>query len=346
MISADLKFWGPTLLATALLANLLGRAMIAYNIEDIPSDRSSHSVPTPRGAGAGIVIAFFAFCFFVIAWRGLAGAAADTLILAGLALLLNAFTGAIDDVRGLAARTRLIVQVLAAAMVIEGGISITRVSLPIEGEVYLGVSGVVLSLFWLVGYTNAYNFMDGMNGLAGITAVIIAATLAVVSWQPAPPLAILAAGLAAALVGFIPLNYPQARIFLGDVGSQFIGLLLAIFALLAHEWGNLSLWAIPILFFCHLFDTGLTLLRRLARGENLFKAHREHLFQLLQRSGLSHAGVTGLYVLCTLLQGVCVVLLEGASAEAHLTVLGGFILLGTVYAVWVHRRFARLGEAE
>ncbi len=344
MISADFYFWTLTLLATALVSHLLGRAMIAYNIEDIPSDRSSHTVPTPRGAGAGVVVAFFAFCFFTAVMRGTVDMDADLLILSGLALLLNAFTGAIDDVRGLAARTRLVVQNLAALMVITGGVVLTKLSLPLQGEVALGFSGVVLTLFWIVGYTNAFNFMDGMNGLAALTAIIIAATLGVTCWQAAPQLSMIAFGLAAAITGFVPLNYPQARIFMGDVGSQFIGLLLAILAILAHEWGKLSLWAIPILFFSHLFDTSLTLLRRLARGENLFQAHREHLFQLLQRSGLSHAKVTALYVMVTAMQGFSVIFLQGRSAEAHLTVLSGFIALGTLYAVWVHRRFARQGS--
>jgi UDP-GlcNAc:undecaprenyl-phosphate GlcNAc-1-phosphate transferase len=274
------------------------RLMIAYPILDHPNERSAHARPTPRGGGVGVVIAFMVGMVVLYgvadfariadhAFLGVIGAAAA---IAGVAL--------VDDMRDLSARLRLLAQCGAALVALATGLVVTRVALPWFGVVELGWLGPVLTLVWIVGCTNAVNFMDGLDGLVAGTLFIVAAALAAIAAEQAGWFVYAAAlFLAAGFAGFLPFNIHPARIFMGDVGSQFAGFILAILAVAASRFDGqqLSFLIVPLLMFGLLFDAAFTLARRAAMGERLAEGHRTHLYQLAQRSGVPVRAVAGVH---------------------------------------------------
>lgn len=280
----------------AAIAALLAWAMARGRVlVDLPNERSSHVAPTPRGGGVGIVVA--TLIGWLLFWRaGFATRPAGSAEFAlALGAIVVALAGLLDDRRAQPAAIKLGAQAIAAALALGGGLVVERVALPGFGVVELGVLGYGLSFLWLVGLTNAFNFMDGLDGLAAGTAVIAAIFLAVVAQLVGDgPTAALAWSLAAASLGFLALNRPPARIFMGDVGSQFLGFAFAGLGLLLARRAPAGVTAlvVPLLLFHFLFDTIVTAASRARLGAPIWQAHREHLYQRLNRTGLDHAGVT------------------------------------------------------
>ena len=270
---------------------------------DVPNERSSHTVPTPRGGGlaiAGMVLLglpVLAWLSGNFSWR-----AVLTYLVAG-ALITG--VGWMDDRRSLSARFRLGVHIVAAVMAIAGLGFFTTLTLPFGVSLHLGWLGLPLVLVWIVGLTNAYNFMDGIDGLAGGQAVVAGAFWVVVGWRDQLTLAA-GVGLltAAASLGFLSHNWPPARIFMGDAGSGFLGCTFALLPTLASTSEPRLLLAGALVMWPFIFDTAITLLRRLRRRENIFQAHRSHLYQRLVIAGRSHAAVTSLYLGLALLGGL------------------------------------------
>jgi UDP-N-acetylmuramyl pentapeptide phosphotransferase/UDP-N-acetylglucosamine-1-phosphate transferase len=249
--------------STGLLATWLPRV----GLLDVPNHRSSHARPTPRGGGLGVIAGVAA---------GLAVSPPGSTLAVGLVgALLLAAVGLVDDVRSLPATHRLAVQLvvsLVAAIVAVGTADLGGVG---------GVAVALVAALWLSGYVNVFNFMDGANGLAGLNAVIAGATYAWVGHAEGSP-ALLVGGsvLLGAAAGFLPWNFPRARIFLGDVGSYSIGFLVAWLTLVGLLTTDRPAWCVaPVLVV--LLDTGLTLARRARRGVPLTEAHREHVYQRL-----------------------------------------------------------------
>jgi UDP-GlcNAc:undecaprenyl-phosphate GlcNAc-1-phosphate transferase len=284
------------LLALAAIAATIAWAMARWRpLMDAPNARSSHVLPTPRGGGIGIVVAtLIGWITFWSAGFASRPAGMPEFGLAAGAVIV-ALAGLADDRRALSAAPKLGAQALAALLAVACGLSFERVPLPVIGMVELGWLGPVLTFVWLVGLTNAFNFMDGLDGLAAGTATIAATFLALAAHLlQAGPVAALAWSLAAGSAGFLLLNKPPARIFMGDVGSQFLGFAFAgLGVLLAARGGDGgAAFVVPILLAHFLFDTIYTALRRARRGARLWEAHREHLYQRLNATGASHAWVT------------------------------------------------------
>ena len=152
-----------------------------------------------------------------------------------------------------------------------------------------------MTVVWIVAATNAMNFIDGLNGLAsGVAALTCVALAGIGAWLGAPFIYFSALILLAGILGFMPFNFPNAQIFMGDVGSQFCGFLLAVLAVAAGRFDavELSIVIVPMLIFGVLFDVAFTLLRRFMAGERLSEAHRGHLYQLAHRSGVAAVSVT------------------------------------------------------
>jgi len=171
------------------------------------------------------------------------------------------------------------------------------VDLPFVGSVHWGWLGVPLAFFWVVGLTNAYNFMDGIDGLAGSQAVIAGDAWAGLGWLRGEPLvSLLGLLVAGSSLGFLLHNWPPARIFMGDVGSAFLGFTFAALAVVAALQNPRFAVAGILLVWPFVFDTSFTLVRRLCHRENVFAAHRSHLYQRLVIAGYSHRTVTLLYV--------------------------------------------------
>lgn len=284
------------LLALGSIATAIAWAMAHWRpLMDAPNARSSHVLATPRGGGIGIVIA--AVCGWVLFWnagfasRAISGAEHGLLVGA----LIVAAAGLADDWRAQRAVVKFGAQAVAAITAIALGLGLHEVNLPGLGAVSLGIAGPIVTFIWLVGMTNAFNFMDGLDGLAATTATIAAIALALAAHILGDgPTAALAWSLAAASAGFLVLNRPPARIFMGDVGSQFLGFAFAGIGVLLARRGSPGVAAlvVPLLLFHFLFDTVITAMARARRGAALWQAHREHLYQRLNRSGLDHGGVT------------------------------------------------------
>lgn len=276
--------------------------------------RSSHVEATPRSGGIAIFIAW-ALLLLICSVTYPFFSYADSFVFPNgfIALLLSsslAFAlGVFDDRYTLPARYKLVLQVFAAAIfvVLFGGLK--HITLPLIGATELGAFGIAIGIFWIVALMNAFNFMDGLNGIAGIAAILVLASLAIVcAGIGAFALAMVSGGLCFAITGFAWSNFPKGKIFLGDGGSLFIAFVIAILALLATNAQEIfatekriSALFVPIAFMPFLFDVAFTLVHRSMRGQTVFDAHREHIYQLLTDLGVSHVGVTSLYVVMTLL---------------------------------------------
>jgi UDP-GlcNAc:undecaprenyl-phosphate GlcNAc-1-phosphate transferase len=297
LISAVLQHLGFALLLAAISAGVV-RAMIAFPILDHPNARSAHARPTPRGGGLGAVVAFVAgmgVLFLAARFARIADAQFLGVIAASVAI---AGVGLVDDMRHLSARLRLGAQGAAALVAIGSGLVVTKLALPWIGVVELGWLGPVFTLLWIVGCTNAVNFMDGSDGLVGGAVLVIAVALAVIAAEQAAWFVYAASlFLAAGFAGFVPFNLHPARIFMGDVGSQFAGFMLAVLAVAAARFDGqqLSFLIVPLLMFGLLFDAAFTLARRALIGARLAEGHRTHLYQLAQRSGMGVRAVAAVH---------------------------------------------------
>ncbi|MEI2415765.1 glycosyltransferase family 4 protein [Orrella sp. JC864] len=286
--SSPWMLWlGPAALAAWALTGLARRYALARNVMDVPNGRSSHSQPTPRGGGLGFVLAYLAALALLAPMGGWPAGQVWSLAAAGAWV---AAVGALDDHRPVPARWRLLAHILGAALVLHG------IGLPaaLSGQHWLpgwlAAPVLVLALAWGL---NLYNFMDGIDGLAAIEAVSVAGLGALLSAAAgAGLLAGLAGLLACTVLGFLPWNFPRARIFMGDGGSGFLGLMLGGLCLLAAAWSAELMWAWLILPGVFVADATVTLLRRLLRGEALHQAHRTHAYQYAARRWRSHPRVT------------------------------------------------------
>lgn len=286
---------------------------------DHPGQRRSHRVPTPRGGGIGIVATVLAGLLVAAAFAGaLSGA---LLAIAGAVALVGA-VGWIDDHGGFAARWRLAAHLLAALLLLAPALFAQssdfadavdlRTTWPLLA---FAAAFAVLLVVWSI---NLHNFMDGIDGLLAVQAIYVFAVAAAsfcMAGRSAAAIGTLAC--AAATAGFLPFNFPRARIFMGDVGSGVLGLLvgIAVLVLLATPRVALATGAIA----CSAFvaDATCTLLSRMLRGRRWYSAHREHLYQWLVRSGFSHARVVALYTGWNVLIALPVILWINRSVDAR-----------------------------
>lgn len=261
---------------------------------DLPGRRRSHRSPTPRGGGIGIPLALLACAVAGIAvLPGLLHPPARAPALLAAALLV-AVAGWIDDHGGLDARWRLLAHLAAAALLLVAGPGATLLApLPAAAALALGLLLAVGIAWWI----NLHNFMDGIDGLLATQALFVLGVLAWLLQRAGAPPATTAwtAAFAAAAAGFLPFNFPRARIFMGDVGSGVLGLLVAV--ALLWQLATPAIASASGLLLCSAFvtDATCTLLSRMLHGRRWYSAHREHLYQWLVRCGWSHARVVALY---------------------------------------------------
>lgn len=301
----------------------------ALRILDEPNARSLHSAPVPRTGGVGVLVGVAAGLGLTLPWLGTPTAfwpVAATALLAAVSLL--------DDRRHVPARYRLAAQVAAAGLVMVGGVAWQVSGLPGLGGVALpGWLVPLITIGFVVWMTNLYNFMDGMDGLAGGMAVLGFGGLAVLgALGGAPDFALVAAVIAAAAAGFLPHNLPRAGIFLGDVGSAVLGFWAALLVLWGAGRGLFPLWAGLLVFSPFLVDATWTLLGRLARAEAVWRAHREHHYQRLVLAGWSaRRTLAWAYVLMTAAAASAVGARDLSSREQWLLLAGWAGVYGLVH---------------
>ena len=281
---------GAVLAASLIGTGLLRRYALRRNVVDIPNDRSSHRVPTPRGGGVAIVVSFLAGLAVVAATGLVDGRTAWALAGAGA---LVATVGFLDDHGHVAAGWRLLAHFAAAgwALLALGGLPPL---VALGATMHLGWFGNALCAIALVWLLNLYNFMDGIDGIAALETVTVCVA-AIVVYQvraPSPAEWRSPALLAAATLGFLAWNRPPARIFMGDAGSGFLGIVLGVLALRAAQLVPALLWSWIILLGGFVADATVTLLRRVSRGEKMHEAHRSHAYQHAAVRFGSHARVT------------------------------------------------------
>ena len=285
----SIVFLFAVLLCAAALTRSIRSYALRHSIVDVPNARSSHSVPTPRGGGVSIVLmALAALCVAGLS-RWIQSDVVVALMVGGL---LVAGIGWLDDRSHVPARWRLLVHFVAAAWVVMDAGWVTTLPMP-GGEFALGWLAAPLGVLWVAWVLNLYNFMDGIDGIAGIEAVTVSGVASVLLWLAQEPgLAFVVAAVGAASLGFLAWNWPPAKVFMGDAGSAFLGFTFASLALVTHAQGALVIWPWLILLGVFLVDATLTLVRRLARREKVYEAHRSHAYQHAARALGSHRPVT------------------------------------------------------
>ena len=300
----------------AVLSALLARAMIRAGPLDTPGPRSAHAAPVPRGGGVGVMAAFL-LGVPIAAWlHGGVPAWPMAGLLGGTALL--AAVAWIDDVRQFPPAAKLLAQIVAISVVLWG-----------IGALPAGGWGRALGFAWLLFATNALNFIDGLNGLAGGSMALCALFIGLTAASPLQQ----GAGclLAAGLLGFLPFNMPRARLFLGDVGSQGAGLAVAALGLLRwQQAGHGDMLVMPLLLSGILYDVAFTLCRRALAGETLWQAHRGHLYQIASRSVMPAWMVALLHWAFVLWGGV----LALALCHQEVAVTTAILLIAAPQLVW------------
>ena len=330
----------------ALSAFLTWVLMKRVRIIDMPNERSSHTNPTPRSGGIAIVATFFVG--LIALW-----ALGDDPLLSQsyfwafcASAFLIAVVSIVDDLSGMSFRAKLMLQIGCAITVMVLGVVVDQVSLPGVGVWRLGWLAYPLTLVWIVGLTNAFNFMDGIDGISGGAAVIAAGFFAAITFMNGSSfLYLVSLVIVASSLGFLLWNWQPAKIFMGDSGSQFLGFVLAVLAVMAGRFdaSHVSYFVMPMLFFHYIWDTTYTLIRRLRAGERITQAHRSHLYQLMNRLGLSHARVTGVYMLIGTLQGLAALLLVQLQGELRIVVFVPFVVLQLFLTIGVTRRARAAG---
>ena len=348
--------WGiSNLLACWAIIRAFRNWALRKRLLDQPNARSSHARPTPRGGGIGIVIVVFISWAILLFGQGRFWAipllsAGRIGLIAGGAILVVGISWLDDLRRGLSPGLRLVVHMLAAALAVIAVSGWDWISIPFVGPVELGVTGLVIALVWVIGLMNAYNFMDGIDGLAGVQAVTASAGWIVLGLVLGDGIMI-ASGilLASATAGFLIHNWPPAKIFMGDIGSVFLGYCFAALPLVAariHDApvaGRLPVAGL-LMVAPFVLDASYTFLRRLARREKLSQAHRSHLYQRLVLTGLSHRAVTLLYMFLGLggsAAAISYVLMEDRSMAGLLAFVAMAAVWGVPFA-WTMRREGRV----
>nr|WP_314487383.1 glycosyltransferase family 4 protein [uncultured Pseudomonas sp.] len=272
-----------------LLTWMLKRYALSRSLIDIPNARSSHSLPTPRGGGVAVVISFLIALLVLWAANDVSSSVLWALLGSGAAI---AVIGFLDDHGHIAARWRLLGHFSAAfwALYWLGGIpEITFFTAPVN----FGWLGIILGAFYIVWMLNLYNFMDGIDGLASVEALCVCLGACVIYialgyieliWLPL--------ALCMAVLGFLYWNFPPARIFMGDAGSGFLGITLAVLSLQAAWHDTKFFWVWIILLGVFIVDASFTLIRRLFSGCKVYEAHRSHAYQYASRQMGKHLPVT------------------------------------------------------
>ncbi len=275
--------------ASALITAGIRMVLVRRGMMDLPNARSSHAVPVPRGGGAAIVVVFLSAVVWLLLRHVIPAGLAWALVGGGLAI---AIVGFLDDRFSLPTWPRLVVQALAAVWDLWCLGAIQPLQSGISALLWGWVSRVAAfaALVWI---TNLFNFMDGIDGLAGMEAVCVSVLGAILLFlYGLPSYSQLSWLLAAAGLGFLVWNWPPAKIFMGDVGSGFLGFTLGTLALFSSRTRPELIWPWLILLAAFFVDATVTLLRRMFSRARWYEAHRNHAYQHAAQAWGSHAKVT------------------------------------------------------
>lgn len=259
-------------IVSIVLTYMIKAYALKQSMMDIPNERSSHTVPTPRGGGAAIIMVLYMGLFY---FRESIDTKLFYALLCGLPI---AFIGLMDDIFTLSSKIRFLIQSISAGMALyflSGVTHIDFILFELQGW-WLNI----IAFFAMVWLTNLYNFLDGIDGYAGSEAVTVGLGLFLLFHNP------LGLVIVAAALGFLIFNWHQASIFMGDIGSTTLGFIFAVFVFYDTGHGSIYVWLVLLSLFW--FDATLTLIRRYFNGERISQAHKKHAYQRLVQSGWAH----------------------------------------------------------
>ncbi len=286
-------------LIALLTARHLARPGGRFQILDVPNERSLHTAPTPRTGGLAIWVGSIVAVLMIV----ITSPVRSEFLWIGSGAILVGAVSLLDDRLRLSVKTRFSAQLVAAGMLLVGGLSLQSFHLPAMTFELTAVASALVTMLLIVWMTNLYNFMDGMDGFAGGMAVFGFGGTGLVAFLAGDAhFAALCWVIAAAAAGFLVINFPPARIFMGDSGSSVLGFVAAGLSLWAEQRRLFPLMVPVLIFSPFIVDATVTLLRRAARGERVWQAHRSHYYQRLVQLGWGHRRTVlaeyGLMALC------------------------------------------------
>lgn len=286
--SAIIAVFLGTVVLSALLTEWVRRFAEKRGIRDVPNARSSHDVPTPRGGGLTMVMLTCVGLIWLLATDQAAWSVYLSILIGGV---LVGAVGFIDDIRSVGAAKRFMVHSIAALSFLLGLGAMPTLDFGLfELSGVLAIGWMVLYIIWFI---NLYNFMDGIDGIAGIEALSISLPLAILSLlHQQHALSLMSVVVGASSLGFLFLNWSPAKIFMGDIGSGFLGFMLGVLGLLAVQAEVFGIIPFLILSGVFVIDATYTLLRRAVAGQRVYQAHRTHAYQQATKRGLSHGQVS------------------------------------------------------
>ena len=310
-------------IVAGLLSLLLAKARGHWLVLDIPNERSLHTRPTPRTGGIAILLG--GFTALLMFWL------LEGYLITGLpllaAILILALVALLDDRHTLGAGPRLLTQIGVVSLLL-----LTQ-QLPVSGSLTL-----IITLMFLVWMINLYNFMGGMDCFAAGMAIVGFGTFALLAWQSGHlEFALGCAIIIAASAGFLLLNFPPARLFMGDTGSTVLGLLAAVVILYAHSEAILPVWLGLLVFSPFIVDASVTLASRILRGEKFWQAHKTHYYQRLVQIGRGHKRtVLAEYALMIACSTTALVAASQPLAQ-QTTIVAGWAVIYAVLMYLIHR---------
>ena len=303
---------------------------------DVPLDnRRMHDHPIPRMGGLAIVLAFFlSILLFVPISTPLLGMLMGAIIIAVM--------GAVDDIANLNAWVKLAGQILAAVVAIRCGVIFDAITNPFTGApIYIGALSIPLTIIWIVACTNAVNLIDGLDGLAvGVSAISSLTMLVVALFVSEPEISIILAALTGACVGFMPYNLNPAKIFMGDVGSQFLGYVLSTVSILGlFKFHAIISFLVPLLALAvPLADTIFAFFRRIAHGQSPFHADKGHFHHRLMAMGLNQKQAVAVLYGVSAVLGLTAVLLAGTKTSVRLVCVAIALIISVSVWIFVFRK--------
>ena len=277
-----------------ILTGIVREYAVRTNLIDVPNHRSSHRVSTPRGGGLSIAFVFLVGMFILLLQGAISVSVFLSIFVGGI---LTAGIGLIDDHVHVPAYWRSAIHFLAACitLILLGGLPAIQFG---TATVDLGIVGDLLAAVFIVWVINLFNFMDGIDGLAAVEVICVAGGVLLITVVPAGGFVDAALGiLLAATLGFLVWNWPPAKIFMGDVGSGFVGFVLVAIAIESCRLGETNIWSWLILAGVFVVDATTTLLVRVASRQSWYKAHNTHAYQKAARRLGSHRQVTMIVLL-------------------------------------------------
>jgi Fuc2NAc and GlcNAc transferase len=257
-----------------------------HAILDMPNERSSHTLPTPRGGGLGLVLSFYVGLILLFHF----GLLQENIGLALLGGFIIVIIGWMDDIYSLPARWRAPFHFIAAlwALYWLQGFPSLNMGMTLLHLSWFGFFLATLGIVWSI---NLYNFMDGIDGLAGSEAIFVSLSAGILLFLVGSHLALICFLLLPATLGFLIWNWPPAKIFMGDVGSGFLGFIFAVLAIASENQHALPIIIWIILLAVFIFDATFTLISRIKRRQPLYMAHRDHAYQRITHKGYRHQTV-------------------------------------------------------